>query len=171
MLALCDIDPKRLHGASQQFSTPRATVSFGELLAMPDLDIIDICTPPGAASRAVAGGTDGRQAGNLREATGRFARGCRPADRHRAVSTGRLLPVFQYCFGNGLQKAKHIIASGIAGKPSPARWRPLRRDGRLLHRALAQEMQNRTRRHTIPDTNAMPSIYIPTDHAMEIPLP
>ncbi|HEV3493745.1 MAG TPA: Gfo/Idh/MocA family oxidoreductase, partial [Reyranella sp.] len=46
MLALCDIDPKRLHGASQQFSTPRATVSFGELLAMPDLDIIDICTPP-----------------------------------------------------------------------------------------------------------------------------
>jgi len=46
VLALCDIDPKRLHSASQQFSIPRATVSFGELLAMPDLDIIDICTPP-----------------------------------------------------------------------------------------------------------------------------
>jgi predicted dehydrogenase len=41
VLALCDIDPKRLRGASQQFSIPRATVSFGELLAMPDLDIID----------------------------------------------------------------------------------------------------------------------------------
>jgi hypothetical protein len=43
VLALCDIDPKRLHGASRQFSISRATVSFGELLAMPDLDIIDIC--------------------------------------------------------------------------------------------------------------------------------
>jgi predicted dehydrogenase len=32
-------------------------------------------------------------------------------------ATGRLLAVFQYRFDNGLQKPKHIIASGIAGKP------------------------------------------------------
>jgi len=30
--ALCEIDPKRLHAVSEQFSIPRATVSFGELL-------------------------------------------------------------------------------------------------------------------------------------------
>jgi predicted dehydrogenase len=46
VLALCDIDPKRLHAVSEEFGIPRATVSFGQLLAMPDLDIIDICTPP-----------------------------------------------------------------------------------------------------------------------------
>jgi predicted dehydrogenase len=34
--ALCEIDPKRLHAVSEQFSIPRATVSFGELLAMPE---------------------------------------------------------------------------------------------------------------------------------------
>jgi predicted dehydrogenase len=62
VLALCDIDPKRLHGASQQFSTPRATVSFGELLAMPDLDIIDICTPPALhLEQSLAALTAGKQ--------------------------------------------------------------------------------------------------------------
>jgi hypothetical protein len=34
--------PKRLHAVSEQFSIPCATVSFGELLAMSVLDIIDI---------------------------------------------------------------------------------------------------------------------------------
>jgi predicted dehydrogenase len=28
----------------------------------------------------------------------------------------RVLPVFQYRFGNGMQKAKRIIDSGIAGQ-------------------------------------------------------
>src|SRR5258708_31259521 len=37
VLALSDIDPKRLHTVSEQFSIPRATVSF-ELLPMPDPD-------------------------------------------------------------------------------------------------------------------------------------
>ena len=132
MLALCDIDPKRLHSASQQFSIPRATVSFGELLAMPDLDIIDICTPPALhLEQSLAALTAGKQVICEKPLVGSLVR-CRPADRHRAVSTRRLLPVFQYRFGNGLQKAKHIIASGIAGKPYPARWRPLRRDGPLI---------------------------------------
>ena len=27
------------------------------------------------------------------------------------------MPIFQYRFGNGLQKARHLIASGLAGKP------------------------------------------------------
>jgi predicted dehydrogenase len=36
VLALCEIDPKRLHAVNEQFGIPRATVSFGELLAMPE---------------------------------------------------------------------------------------------------------------------------------------
>ena len=30
---------------------------------------------------------------------------------------GRIMPVFQYRFGNGLQKARRIIELGLAGKP------------------------------------------------------
>jgi predicted dehydrogenase len=132
VLALCDIDPKRLHGASQQFSIPRAAVSFGELLAMPDLDIIDICTRSALhLEQSLAALTAGKQVVCEKPLVGSLA----DSDRLIATelsATGRLLPVFQYRFGNGLQKAKHIIASGIAGKPYPARWRPLRRGGPLI---------------------------------------
>ena len=34
-----------------------------------------------------------------------------------AEAAGRVMPVFQYRYGNGLQKAKRIIELGIAGKP------------------------------------------------------
>jgi len=34
-----------------------------------------------------------------------------------ATSRGRIMPVFQYRFGNGLQKARRIIELGLAGKP------------------------------------------------------
>jgi predicted dehydrogenase len=34
-----------------------------------------------------------------------------------AKALGRIMPVFQYRFGNGLQKARRIIELGLAGKP------------------------------------------------------
>src|SRR6266478_2237775 len=46
--ALCDIDAARLTGVADEFSIPRRTTSFDELLRMDDIDdidIIDICTP------------------------------------------------------------------------------------------------------------------------------
>jgi predicted dehydrogenase len=117
VLALCDIDSKRLHAVSEQFSIPRVTANFGELLTMSDLDIIDICTPPMLhLEQSLAALTAGKQVICEKPLVGSLA----DADRLIATeesATGRLLPVFQYRFGNGLQKAKHIIASGIAGKP------------------------------------------------------
>jgi hypothetical protein len=56
VLALSDIDPKRLHTVSEQFSIPRATVSF-ELLPMPDPDIIDICNTLGPLDRTASRST------------------------------------------------------------------------------------------------------------------
>ena len=43
--ALCDIDAARLTGVADEFSIPRRTTSFDELLRMDEIDIIDICTP------------------------------------------------------------------------------------------------------------------------------
>lgn len=117
VLALCDIDPTRLLAVSEQLAIPRATLSFAELLTMPDLDIIDICTPPALhLEQALAALAAGKQVVCEKPLVGSLA----DADRLIAAeqsAPGRLLPVFQYRFGNGLQKAKHIIASGIAGKP------------------------------------------------------
>src|ERR1700720_1659165 len=43
--ALCDIDAARLAVVADEFSVPRRTTSFDELLRMDDIEIVDICTP------------------------------------------------------------------------------------------------------------------------------
>jgi predicted dehydrogenase len=117
VVALCDIDPGRLRAVSEKFGIARATADFGELLVMPEVDIIDICTPPALhLEQSLAGLKAGKHVICEKPLVGSLAE----AERLIAAETGaagRLLPVFQYRFGNGLQKAKHIIASGIAGKP------------------------------------------------------
>jgi predicted dehydrogenase len=42
---VCDIDEGRLRAVGDEFSVPRRTRSFDEVLRMDDVDIVDICTP------------------------------------------------------------------------------------------------------------------------------
>jgi predicted dehydrogenase len=115
--ALCDLNEERLATVADEFSVPRRTTSFDEVLAMDDIDIIDICTPPALHfPQAMAALAAGKQvicekplAGSLKE-----------VDRlttAEAKAAGRMMPVFQYRFGNGLQKARRIVELGLAGKP------------------------------------------------------
>ena len=56
-----------------------------------------------------------------------------------AEAAGRVMPIFQYRYGNGLQKAKRLIDLGIAGNPYLATvetaWRRTRR---ILRDAVAR---------------------------------
>jgi predicted dehydrogenase len=115
--ALCDVDEQRLVAVGDEFSVPRLIRSFDEVLQMDDVDIIDICTPPALhVEQVLAAWAAGKEvvcekplAGSLGEIDRVIA-----AERQER---GRVLPVFQYRFGNGLHKAKRIIDLGIAGKP------------------------------------------------------
>jgi len=117
VLALCDLDTNRLATVGDEFGVPRRTASFDDVLAMSDIDAVDICTPPTlhvpqtlaaiAAEKHVI--CEKPLAGSL-------------ADVDRLIAAqqgaaGRIMPVFQYRFGNGLQKAKRIVELGLAGKP------------------------------------------------------
>ena len=115
--ALCDIDDGRLAAVGDEFSIPRRTRSFDEVLLMDDVDIVDICTPArlhfgqilGALSASKEVVCEKPLVGSLAE-----------IDRVIAVekaAPGRVMPIFQYRFGNGVQKAKRIIELEIAGKP------------------------------------------------------
>jgi predicted dehydrogenase len=115
--ALCDVDAARLAAVGEEFSIPRRTRSFDEVLRMDDVDIVDICTPMalhfGQILAALAAGKDvvceKPLAASLAEVDRVIA-----AEKEAA---GRVMPIFQYRFGNGVQKAKRIIELGIAGKP------------------------------------------------------
>lgn len=117
LLAICDLDPDRMNGLADEFGIERRTARFDDLLAMDDLDIIDICTPPMVhypmVMAALAAGKhvicEKPLVGSLAEVDAVIA-----AER---TASGRLMPVFQYRFGDGVQQAKAIIDAGIAGKP------------------------------------------------------
>jgi predicted dehydrogenase len=114
---ICDLDTKRIAAVGDEFDVPPRTASFEEVLGMADIDVVDICTPPAlhvpqtlavlAAEKHVI--CEKPLAGSLAD-----------VDKLIAVqrkAKRRIMPVFQYRFGNGLQKAKHIVELGLAGKP------------------------------------------------------
>jgi predicted dehydrogenase len=73
VIAICDLDPTRRNALADEFGIERRVENFDDLLAMDDLDIIDVCTPP-MVHYPGDGGAESRQARHLREAAGRFAR-------------------------------------------------------------------------------------------------
>jgi predicted dehydrogenase len=117
VLALCDIDEKGLAAVGDEFSIPRRTKSIDDVLRMEDVEIVDICTPPALhVAQTLAALAAGKEvvcekplAGSLSEVDRVIAAEARAA--------GRVMPVFQYRYGDSLQKAKRIIELGIAGKP------------------------------------------------------
>src|SRR6266566_7387735 len=117
VLALCDVDERRLGKLADEFCVGRITRSFDELLRMDDVEIVDICTPPALhLAQILAALAAGKQVVCEKPLAGSIAE----VDRviaAEARSAGRVMPVFQYRFGNGVQKAKRLIELGIAGKP------------------------------------------------------
>ena len=115
--ALCDVDAARLAALAEEFSIPRRTRSFDEVLRMDNVDIVDICTPValhfGQILAALAAGKEivceKPLAASLAEVDRVIA-----AEKE---AVGRVMPIFQYRFGNGVQKVRRIIELGIAGKP------------------------------------------------------
>jgi len=117
VVALCDIDEARLAEVGDEFAVANRTTSFGELLQIDDIDIIDICTPPTLhGPQILAALPAGKHVVCEKPLAGSLAE----VDRviaAEAEAPGRVMPVFQYRFGDGVQKAKRIIDLGIAGRP------------------------------------------------------
>jgi len=101
--------------AADTYHIPQAVADFDALCARDDIDIISICTPnhlhvPQALQALAAGKhvvLEKPVAGSL-------------ADVDRLLqaesdTNKRLMPIFQYRFGHGLQKLKAVQAAGLTG--------------------------------------------------------
>jgi predicted dehydrogenase len=127
LIAVCDVDAARADALAAALGAPHACRDFAELCALPDLDVIDICTPSFlhfeqtlatlAAGKHVI--LEKPVAGSLREVDALI--------EAEARSGRRVLPIFQYRFGAGLQKLRFLVQQGIAGQPyvatSETHWR------------------------------------------------
>lgn len=112
--AVCDLDASKAAAAAASFAIARHTTQLGDLLAGGDLDIIDICTPPNThralIEQVLAAGLhvvcEKPLVGSLAEAD--------VVEQAERAAKGLLFPIFQYRFGNGLQKLKYLQSKGFA---------------------------------------------------------
>ncbi|MDB5562495.1 MAG: oxidoreductase [Hyphomicrobiales bacterium] len=117
VLAICDIDAERMNTLADEFGVERRTTDFDDLLAMDDLDIIDICTPPMVHyPQVMAGLRAGKHVVCEKPLVGSLSQ-IDEVIAQEKISRGTLMPIFQYRFGDGIEQVKAIIDAGIAGKP------------------------------------------------------
>jgi predicted dehydrogenase len=115
VVALCDTDAARARSVADELNIGRVVTNLEELCRIDDLDVIDVCTPPhlhfeqiqqvlAAGKHAVC---EKPLVSSLREVD--------ELGRAEKSSGKRIMPIFQYRFGHGLQKLKLLIAAGLAG--------------------------------------------------------
>ena len=115
--AICDLSAERLQQIGNEFAIERRVEKFDDVLAMDDIDVIDICTPPGLHFPMVMAALKaGKHVICEKPLVGSLAQIDAVMEEEQR-SRGMLMPVFQYRFGNGIEQAKRIIDAGIAGKP------------------------------------------------------
>jgi predicted dehydrogenase len=128
LVACCDVLEARAQEFGARYQIPVRLTDYDALCAMSEVDVVVICTPPSmhhemtlqalAANKHVVCEkpfvSSLAQVDSIREAESR--------------SAGRIMPVFQYRFGAGIAKVRHLICSGVTGKHyvsavETARWR------------------------------------------------
>ena len=115
--AVCDLDEAKARVAGAEFGVAWHTPRFADLLSSSEIDIVDICTPPHTHRRlieqALAAGLhvicEKPLVGSLSDADA--------IALAQKTAKGTLFPIFQYRFGHGLQKLKHLQSKGFAHTP------------------------------------------------------
>jgi predicted dehydrogenase len=116
VLALCELDGAKGRRLADEFAIPRAVTDVAELYRMEDVAVIDLCTPsylhyPQTLEALAAGKhviCEKPVAGSLKQIDAII--------RAESQSGRRVMPIFQYRFGNGLQKLKFLREQGVAGR-------------------------------------------------------
>jgi predicted dehydrogenase len=116
IVAVCDVDEEKARQAAATYAIPRALTDFDELCRMDELDVVDICTPPYLhCAQTLQALEAGRHVICEKPLAGSLA----DVDRIIAaepLSGRRVMPIFQYRFGHGLQKLKWLVERGVAGR-------------------------------------------------------
>jgi predicted dehydrogenase len=114
---LCSLDEDRGRRLCEAYGVPEYTADTDGLFGRDDIDIIDICTPPSShfelCARSLAAGKHVICEKPLFGSIG-------DCDRMAEIlksSDARLMPIFQYRYGSGLQKLKRLVEAGLAGRP------------------------------------------------------
>ena len=113
IVAVADPDEARASDAAER--TGAAIVTFEEAIERDDVDIVDLCTPPSLHLEQITAALAAGKHVVCEKPLVASLRDCDTLAEAEAASAGRLMPIFQYRFGNGLQKVKALVDRGVAG--------------------------------------------------------
>ena len=114
VVAVADPDEARATDAAQRTGADICT--FEEVLARDDVDIVDLCTPPSLHLEQITATLAAGKHVVCEKPLVSSLRDCDRLAEAEAASAGVLMPIFQYRFGNALQKLKALVDRGIAGQ-------------------------------------------------------
>lgn len=113
--AVCDHDDARRAATAERLPDAFAATDLDELLGRDDVQIIDLCTPPALhldqITRALRAGHD---VVCEKPVVGTAEEIDQLLELERETGH-RVMPVFQYRFGHGLQKLRHLVDAGLTG--------------------------------------------------------
>lgn len=115
VIAVCDLDEAKARSVAAEFNVPYVYTDYSELCKHADLDIIDLATPPFLHYAQVQ---EGLAAGKHVICEKPLVGSLKEIDELEVAQnqSGRLvMPIFQYRFGQGLQKLKLLKAKGLTG--------------------------------------------------------
>ena len=113
---ICDLKEETARAVAEKYALPSIATDLAEVLRRDDIDIVDICTPSSIRMAPIEAALKaGKHAVCEKPLAGSLA----DVDRLESLAAsarGRLMPIFQYRYGNGVRKLKHLIDKGVAGK-------------------------------------------------------
>ena len=116
VVAVCDVVEEKARMRAEAFGVPEVATDIADLYTRVDIDVIDICTPPYLHALMAIGAMEaGKIAFSEKPLAGSLAEIDRLEEAERRTGK-RVMPIFNYRFGAGLQRMKHLIRLGIAGQ-------------------------------------------------------
>jgi predicted dehydrogenase len=113
---LCDVNLERATALAAKYGIREVVESFEEVCRRPDIDIIDICTPPGLHLGQIESALKaGKHVICEKPLVGSLA-AVDSVSRLAKESRRQVMPIFQYRFGHGLQKLKYLVDQKLTGE-------------------------------------------------------
>src|SRR5580765_2463102 len=113
--ALCDVDPAKARETAAAYSIGRVLTDLDSLLRLHDLDVVDLCTPPYLhATQTLQALEAGKHVICEKPLCGSLEDADRVAAAERR-SGRRVMPIFQYRYGHGIQKLRLLVDQGVTG--------------------------------------------------------
>ena len=112
---LCDVNRERATAVAEKYRIQEVADGFDEVCLRPDIDVLDICTPPNLHLEQIRSALKAGKHVICEKPLVASLAAVDSLSRLVKESGRRLMPIFQYRFGHGLQKLKYLVEQRLTG--------------------------------------------------------